>query len=231
MHQIIIFHFLSMVNQTWGVTVNKGVKSQIPMNNILIVWTINGTTSMPLFLIKRHSASICCNALIMRSVLALESMLGEGTPCMTLRRFLLVTHISMGQQEGVDPGSRSTSRSPLMQWDPSVKWLLLRSVIECIVPSLPGKLCQNVAWCTSAFLLSVTFPHSENHVDPEQHHRFPQRQPQTDWLCVGPQHPELDAAETPSPDASAHHFYHYSPKCFLAVHRGEWDISWHHKNN
>lgn len=37
MHQIIIFHFLSMVNQTWGVTVNKGVKSQIPMNNILIV--------------------------------------------------------------------------------------------------------------------------------------------------------------------------------------------------
>lgn len=68
----------------------------------------------------------------MRSVLALESMLGEGTPCVTLRRFLLVTHISMGQQEGIDPGSRSTSRSPLMQRDPSVKLLLPRSVIECI---------------------------------------------------------------------------------------------------
>ncbi|XP_070785233.1 cation/H+ exchanger protein 1 [Enoplosus armatus] len=61
---------------------------------------------------------------------------------------------------------------------------------------------------------------SENYADPEQHQRFPQRQSQGDWLCVGPQHPELGAAETPSPDASAHHFCHYTPKCFLTVHRG-----------
>ncbi|XP_042367395.1 cation/H+ exchanger protein 1 isoform X2 [Plectropomus leopardus] len=54
---------------------------------------------------------------------------------------------------------------------------------------------------------------AENSVDPEQHLRFPR-------LCVGPQHPELGAAETPSPDASNHHFCHYTPKCFLAVHRG-----------
>ncbi|XP_071358147.1 cation/H+ exchanger protein 1 isoform X2 [Trachinotus anak] len=61
---------------------------------------------------------------------------------------------------------------------------------------------------------------SENFVDPEQHHRFPRQQPQTDRLCVGPQHPELGAVQTPSPEASAHHFCHYTPKCFLAVHRG-----------
>nr|XP_046234921.1 cation/H+ exchanger protein 1 isoform X3 [Scatophagus argus] len=61
---------------------------------------------------------------------------------------------------------------------------------------------------------------SESYVDPEQHHRIPQRQSQTDWLCVGPQHPELGVAETPSPDASAHHFCHYTPKCFLTVPRG-----------
>ncbi|XP_040886289.1 cation/H+ exchanger protein 1 [Toxotes jaculatrix] len=61
---------------------------------------------------------------------------------------------------------------------------------------------------------------SENCADPEQHHRFPRRQSQTDRLCVGPQHPELGVVETPSPDASAHHFCHYTSKCFLAVHRG-----------
>ncbi|XP_033470914.1 cation/H+ exchanger protein 1 isoform X2 [Epinephelus lanceolatus] len=61
---------------------------------------------------------------------------------------------------------------------------------------------------------------AEISADPEQHPRFPRRQSQNDWLCVGPQHPELGAAETPSPDASARHFCHYTPKCFLTVHRG-----------
>ncbi|XP_051248774.1 cation/H+ exchanger protein 1 isoform X2 [Dicentrarchus labrax] len=61
---------------------------------------------------------------------------------------------------------------------------------------------------------------TENNVDPEQHHHVPQQQSQTDWLSVGPQHPELGAAGTPSPEASAHHFCHYTPKCFLTVHRG-----------
>ncbi|XP_039996814.1 cation/H+ exchanger protein 1 isoform X2 [Xiphias gladius] len=61
---------------------------------------------------------------------------------------------------------------------------------------------------------------AESYVDPEQHPQFPRRQSQTDRLCVGPQHPELGAVETPPPDASAHHFCHYTPKCFLAVHRG-----------
>ncbi|KAM9334972.1 cation/H+ exchanger protein 1 [Symphorus nematophorus] len=62
---------------------------------------------------------------------------------------------------------------------------------------------------------------SENYVDPEQQQRFPRQQPHTDFLRVGSQHPELGAvAGTPSPDASAHHFCHYTPKCYLAVHRG-----------
>ncbi|XP_076578769.1 cation/H+ exchanger protein 1 [Chaetodon auriga] len=61
---------------------------------------------------------------------------------------------------------------------------------------------------------------SENYIDPEQHHRFLPRQSQRDWLSVGPQHPELGSAETPSPDSSAHNFCHYTPKCFLTVHRG-----------
>ncbi|XP_071386760.1 cation/H+ exchanger protein 1 [Centroberyx affinis] len=60
---------------------------------------------------------------------------------------------------------------------------------------------------------------SENHADPEQHQRFPRRPSQSDRLCVGPHHPDLAVAETPSPDAS-HHFCHYTPKCLLAVHRG-----------
>ncbi|CAG5927566.1 unnamed protein product [Menidia menidia] len=61
---------------------------------------------------------------------------------------------------------------------------------------------------------------AENSFDPEQHFRFPRLQSQADRLCAGPQHPELGAVTTPSPDASAHHFCHYTPKCFLAVHRG-----------
>ncbi|XP_038595121.1 cation/H+ exchanger protein 1 isoform X1 [Micropterus salmoides] len=60
----------------------------------------------------------------------------------------------------------------------------------------------------------------ENCLDPEQHYRFPQRPSQSDWLCVGPQHPDLGAVETFSPDASAHHFCHYTPKCFLTINRG-----------
>uniref|UniRef100_A0A8D2ZEN7 Cation/H+ exchanger protein 1 n=1 Tax=Scophthalmus maximus TaxID=52904 RepID=A0A8D2ZEN7_SCOMX len=43
---------------------------------------------------------------------------------------------------------------------------------------------------------------------------------QTDRLCAGSQHPELGTVATPSPGASAPHFCHYTPKCFLAVHRG-----------
>ncbi|CAK6961390.1 cation/H+ exchanger protein 1 [Scomber scombrus] len=60
----------------------------------------------------------------------------------------------------------------------------------------------------------------DNYADPEQHHRFPRRHSHTDRLCVGSQHPELGTAETPSPDASSHHFCQYTPKCFLTVHRG-----------
>ncbi|XP_041636279.1 cation/H+ exchanger protein 1 [Cheilinus undulatus] len=61
---------------------------------------------------------------------------------------------------------------------------------------------------------------SENCTDHEQYHRFPRPQSQNDWLGVPSHHPELGAAETPSPDASTHHFCHYTPKCFLAVHKG-----------
>ncbi|XP_028254933.1 cation/H+ exchanger protein 1 isoform X2 [Parambassis ranga] len=61
---------------------------------------------------------------------------------------------------------------------------------------------------------------AENYVDPEQHHQCPQRQSRTDRLYVGPHHPELGAVETPPPDTSEHHFCHYTPKCYLNVHKG-----------
>ncbi|XP_040031288.2 cation/H+ exchanger protein 1 isoform X1 [Gasterosteus aculeatus] len=61
---------------------------------------------------------------------------------------------------------------------------------------------------------------AENGVDPEQPRRFPRRQRPTDLLCVGAHHPELGAAETPSPAAAAQHFCHYTPKCFLTVQKG-----------
>nr|XP_020455074.1 putative cation exchanger C521.04c isoform X2 [Monopterus albus] len=75
--------------------------------------------------------------------------------------------------------------------------------------------------------------HRENSIGHEQDHHFPWRPPQADRLCVGPHHPELGTAETPPPDASAHHFCHYAPKCFLTVHRGghgtsAWSISSRH---
>ncbi|XP_034434071.1 cation/H+ exchanger protein 1 isoform X5 [Hippoglossus hippoglossus] len=35
-----------------------------------------------------------------------------------------------------------------------------------------------------------------------------------------PQHPELGTMTTPSPDGSVAHFCHYTPKCYLTVHRG-----------
>ncbi|KAL6116797.1 uncharacterized protein ACO6RY_14741 [Pungitius sinensis] len=60
----------------------------------------------------------------------------------------------------------------------------------------------------------------ENSVDPEQPHRFPRRHRPTDLPRVDPHHPEPGAAETPSPAASAHHFCHYTPKCFLTVQKG-----------
>lgn len=70
------------------------------------------------------------------------------------------------------------------------------------------------------FLFPVAFPRSENNVDPDRHPP-PQHHPHH-HRC---HHPELAVAETPSPDASSHHFYHYTPKCFLTVHRGDWAIS------
>lgn len=79
-------------------------------------------------------------------------------------------------------------------------------------------------YCICKALFSIIFPYPEHSVDPEQHHHVPRRQSQTDWLCVGPHHPELGAVETPSPDASAHYFCHFTPKCFLTVPRGEWDV-------
>lgn len=60
---------------------------------------------------------------------------------------------------------------------------------------------------------------SESSGNPELHHQCQQSQPE--WLCVGPHHPEMSILQTPSPDVSGHHHYHYTPKCFLAIHRGE----------
>ncbi|XP_068163328.1 cation/H+ exchanger protein 1 [Antennarius striatus] len=56
--------------------------------------------------------------------------------------------------------------------------------------------------------------------DPDQHQRFPREQPQSDWSSIGSRRPELSSAELSSPDASVHHFYHYTPKCFLTIHKG-----------
>lgn len=96
--------------------------------------------------------------------------------CMTLRRFLLVTHI------------------------------------PCAQP------VRSLWYITTKVFLICNF--SENIGDPELHHRCRQSQPE--WLCVGPHHPELSILQTPSPDVSGHHHYHYTPKCFLAIQRGEW---------
>ncbi|XP_061523697.1 cation/H+ exchanger protein 1 [Phycodurus eques] len=62
-----------------------------------------------------------------------------------------------------------------------------------------------------------TLDSTENH-DPEPNHRFPQLLSQTECRCVEPEL-TVTAAETPLPDASSNHFCHYTPKCFLAVHR------------
>lgn len=70
------------------------------------------------------------------------------------------------------------------------------------------------------YLMSCS-PDSERYVEPDQHPQLPRRQSQNEWLGVGPQHPELGAAESPPPEASSHHICHYTPKCFLTVHRGE----------
>ncbi|XP_051807641.1 cation/H+ exchanger protein 1 [Acanthochromis polyacanthus] len=39
-------------------------------------------------------------------------------------------------------------------------------------------------------------------------------------LCVGPQHLDPGTVETPPPDSSAQHFCHFTPKCFITVHKG-----------
>ncbi|XP_028306301.1 cation/H+ exchanger protein 1 isoform X2 [Gouania willdenowi] len=62
---------------------------------------------------------------------------------------------------------------------------------------------------------------SEIHADSEKHQ---QRHTHAERLCSGPcvgsPHPELGPVETPSTEISAHHYSHYSPKCFLTVHKG-----------
>lgn len=141
-------------------------------------------------------------------------MYKEGTPCVTLRRFMLVTHFPWRVQPGSFDLRRLSTLSPRMRRDTSVKWPL--------VQTSHWKYTQTITWHTALFFF---FPYSDNHVDSEQHRRLLQRQPQTDWLHVGPQHPELGAVETPSPDASSHHFCHYTPKCFLTLHRGEWHMT------
>ncbi|XP_024861431.1 cation/H+ exchanger protein 1 isoform X2 [Kryptolebias marmoratus] len=61
---------------------------------------------------------------------------------------------------------------------------------------------------------------TETCCDPEHHQRLPRLQLHPERLCLGPQHPDLGPVATPSPDASAQHFCHFTPKCLLAVHRG-----------
>ncbi|XP_013888918.1 cation/H+ exchanger protein 1 isoform X1 [Austrofundulus limnaeus] len=55
--------------------------------------------------------------------------------------------------------------------------------------------------------------------DPEHPQRLLRLHVHPERLCLGPQHADLGVA-TPSPDASAQHFCHFTPKCLLAVHRG-----------
>lgn len=146
-----------------------------------------------------------------------------GALCMTLRRFLLVTHISI--PKAVFPGHRSSS-TPWMQHlsvgfyrgtSKTIASCVVWNTAECAVPFSHALIC--IPW---------SLLHSENCADPESHRQLPRRQSQTDRLCAGSQHPELGTVATPSPGASAPHFCHYTPKCFLAVHRGKWRISWHH---
>uniref|UniRef100_A0A8C7X9L5 Cation/H+ exchanger protein 1 n=1 Tax=Oryzias sinensis TaxID=183150 RepID=A0A8C7X9L5_9TELE len=58
--------------------------------------------------------------------------------------------------------------------------------------------------------------------DPQEvfvcHTHFPQeRKP-----VMAADHPELNGVATPSPDACSQHFCHFTPKCFLTVHRDGW---------
>ncbi|XP_005733484.1 cation/H+ exchanger protein 1 [Pundamilia nyererei] len=77
---------------------------------------------------------------------------------------------------------------------------------------LPGDV-ENLPRISEADSSSETCVHQEQH-------RYPRQLSLTDRLCVGAHHLETGPADTPSPDASGHHFCHYTPKCFFGVHRG-----------
>ncbi|KAK2883068.1 hypothetical protein Q8A73_022001 [Channa argus] len=86
-------------------------------------------------------------------------------------------------------------------------------IVETSSPDAAHHFCHQAPKCF------LTVPRG-NYGDPDQHHLFPCRPCHTDRLCTGPQHPEMGTVEMPSPDASACHFCHNAPKCFLTVHRG-----------
>ena len=97
--------------------------------------------------------------------------------------------------------------------------VLPRHLLNVIRPPPPPTPSQSAY----LYLMSCS-PDSERYVEPDQHHQLPRRQSQNEWLGVGLQHPELGAVESPPPEASSHHICHYTPKCFLTVHRGERDV-------
>lgn len=70
------------------------VESQIPEHYTHMNYKQKGQYASILNESVAQQVFQCC-ILIIGSLLAVDGMLGEGTLCMTLRRFLLVTHISM----------------------------------------------------------------------------------------------------------------------------------------
>lgn len=100
--------------------------------------------------------------------------------------------------------------------DPSMIFtrFLLVAHIPCAQPLSSS---ENITSKCFFFLPLCNF--SENIGDPELHHQCRQSQPE--WLCVSPYHPEVNILQTPSPEASGHHHYNFTPKCFLTIHRGK----------
>lgn len=97
-----------------------------------------------------------------------------------------------------------------------MKLLLLMSGVKIVACLLPHRttlvaLLRCIISLETPLLMCLD---SETH--PEQRHS------QSDRIGPGSQHPEQGPACNPSsPAASSHHFFQYSPKCLLTVHRGE----------
>lgn len=153
-----LIHYFLLYNscQTWRVTDNKPVK-------VRFTWTGRTMYSIPVmlqFLISKQKFSYLSvlQCIDNASVFAADTMSGEGTPCVTLRRFLLVTHISTGQPVGVSRRCPSTSTALV-----GMKWCVDASFSPLYSSFPPANLADHVnvlchVHCLLKNLSSLTFP-------------------------------------------------------------------------